>query len=725
MVTIPDGGVLPGPNPVSTVIAADGTEIPSYCLYYTRKYGMVVLFEQPRVAQSVYIYIQSGAQMNVYTPDSGLTPSMLLYTRKGQNSLSAARHIKAGKLHDRVQFMRHRWVKDNPLQISCDVTAQGMYGRGSAYSARLTGYLMTTDPGRTWVSAFSIYQGKKSPVQQGMEVYIDGNRVTADTRLSGKSCGQGQWMDLSKGIHKIDVYHATDPVREGFGALVVTWRTPNTTPGELGGLREKDLPHPNTPMWEARPLRENEIVRSGTCVVKTVEERKGAPVASFEARPLEIFWLSDESQPLLVYEFEAVTSGNPEDTRYTWQPGGDAKIEGRERITWLLPGYKESSMTLTVASGSRKSTVTLPFFAFRPGLSSDLNIPSTRQAFRNVCLDMLRAYPSNSDPTGEWDSTRWALLFTSLEFGSSRPLLAQIFSHNWDSMRKRIDPTNRFRIEDAFYEWFSFKDPERCLRWLKKIEKNEAVAERRKELRLMQAEILMYLLKDFDAARKLASDATGGRDDVSAIATVRMGDIEFLKGNINEAIRFYGEVQSQSKAAGHVETDSSALQWSAPPRWKANAGAAKARTRSTGRKDRVDDWKKGAVLDTSASETAKTLLEQGYYEEARNVLVRWERLFPLSKLTGDYIIHQADLYMKLENYKRARALLEAYCEHVEASSYIVPAVDMLLECMRKTGATRSEVETFARKMKKRLEFHPIAERMDYLLDRLKSHGSER
>jgi len=719
IVMIPDGGVLPGPNPVSTVLGAAGNEIPSYCLYYTRKYGLAVLFQPPATAKSVYVYLKGDMEMNVYTPDSGMTPSMLLYVRKGQSSLGAAKQIKPGKTQDSVEFIRHHPIKNDPMQISCEITRRGMHGEGSSYSASMTGYLMTTDPGRTWISAFSIYGDKTEPTQAGMEVYIDNTRIKADTKLSDKSCGAGQWMELNKGLHKINIYHATDPVRDLFGALLTTWRTPDTTTEELGGMRGSDLPYPNTPMWEARRMRESEIVRSGKGIVSSIEERNGAPLACFEVRPLAIFWLSDEAAPLLAYEFRAVTAGNPEGAGYIWEPARDTKIEGKEKISWLFPGYKESSMTLTVTAGSRKSTATLPFFGYEPTLRTDLNDPSARETFRDACLTMLQAYPPNEDPTESWSPAMWELFLATLELGSSRPLLAQIFSHNWDSMRKRLDSMDRWRLEDAFHEWYSFRDPEECLLWLEKTEKNERHTERRKELRLMRSEVYIYFLKDFDAARKLAVGASAGAGDVSALAKVRLGDIEFLRGDINEATRLYGGVQSKSETDNYLGTDADGLQWSAPPQWKTDTGSSRRKTPSPGTKDRVNNWKKGAVLDTSASETVKTLLKQGYYEEARNVLLRWETLFPLSKLSSDFIIHQADLYMKLGNYGKARTLLEAYCEHVETSSYIAPAVDMLLECMEKTNATDADLETFAGKMKKRLEFHPVAEKMDALLNKLK------
>jgi len=129
-------------------------------------------------------------------------------------------------------------------------------------------------------------------------------------------------------------------------------------------------------------------------------------------------------------------------------------------------------------------------------------------------------------------------------------------------------------------------------------------------------------------------------------------------------------------------------------------------------------------LDTSASETVRSLLEQGFYQEARNVLKRWERSFPLSKLSGDYFVHEADLYMRLKNYRRARTILEAYCKHVDASSYMPSALDLLLTCMMEAKATDEQIEEFCNDVAKRFEFHPVAGRIGSLLDMLKGGTRE-
>ena len=48
-------------------------------------------------------------------------------------------------------------------------------------------------------------------------------------------------------------------------------------------------------------------------------------------------------------------------------------------------------------------------------------------------------------------------------------------------------------------------------------------------------------------------------------------------------------------------------------------------------------------------------------------------------------------------------------EHIDASSYLPAAVEALLECQRRMDAPRDQRLAFCERMKKKLEFHPVAE----------------
>jgi len=70
--------------------------------------------------------------------------------------------------------------------------------------------------------------------------------------------------------------------------------------------------------------------------------------------------------------------------------------------------------------------------------------------------------------------------------------------------------------------------------------------------------------------------------------------------------------------------------------------------------------------------------------------------------------------MAVEDWVRAAAILEAYVEQVDASSFIPDAVDALLKCKIRLNEPKESLDAFIAEMKKKLEFHPIGQSLDSL-----------
>jgi hypothetical protein len=136
-----------------------------------------------------------------------------------------------------------------------------------------------------------------------------------------------------------------------------------------------------------------------------------------------------------------------------------------------------------------------------------------------------------------------------------------------------------------------------------------------------------------------------------------------------------------------------------------------------GKQPAVAEWKMNALLDVSASETVKGLIDQGFLLEAKQALRRWERAFPQSKLSGDLLLNEARFYMAVQDWRRARAILTPYCEHVDASSFMPAAAEALLACKLRLEEPDDEIVAFCKKMMKKLAFHPAALKMEVELRR--------
>jgi tetratricopeptide (TPR) repeat protein len=255
----------------------------------------------------------------------------------------------------------------------------------------------------------------------------------------------------------------------------------------------------------------------------------------------------------------------------------------------------------------------------------------------------------------------------------------------------------------------------------------------------MLAEVYMYHKKNLQEAKKILMPlAAQGTTEVAAMASIRLGDVAFLEKNVSEANRYWGSAQNRVKLANDVlKDDEDSVKWkgdAAPEPEKAKAepekgkrGKEKDEPKKPLRpfmphRDRVADWKKSAVLDTSMAAGVITLMKQGSYTDAFHELQKWERNFPTSKMSSDYILQEARFYMAIGNRQRARTSLEAYCENVDASSYLADAAELLFQCMLYDKEPDDVLTKFCEKMKKRFEFHPFAERVNSMLRQMRAGG---
>jgi len=288
----------------------------------------------------------------------------------------------------------------------------------------------------------------------------------------------------------------------------------------------------------------------------------------------------------------------------------------------------------------------------------------------------------------------WDIFWRVQEPGKGKALVAHIVSKRWTTIKDKLSSTHRLQLERRFFSLICHLAPDKALEWLENLEKRETDAARRGELRLMRVELLVYHLDDLDAARKAAKVVMSRSGDLAMKARIRLADIEFLAGNYNEARKMYGEVQS-----------------------RVNHG--KRATGKQGGKGGVQDWRIGAIRSTASSETVRSLMKQGYYLEAREVLDAWETEFPLSKLTGDYMVVEASYYIETGNYVRAKRVLDAYCAGMEATSYLPEALKQTLVCMIKMDAPNEELGELCAEIKKRFPYHPVGEEVENLWQILK------
>ncbi|MEI6072308.1 MAG: hypothetical protein WCS31_10985 [Verrucomicrobiae bacterium] len=699
-VHLPDGGILPGSTVTTVVMTEEGKVIPGWLLWQNADTGFSMVFADPgSPVRAVYVYVLSGRVAQLWKPESGLTPSAILCASPGHDSLPAAQALaKLGRVEPSVHSTNHAGISKAPFSIGGDLT-----GRPRPGSFYFLTYLEADKAGSYWFAPM-IIDGQ-------CEIFLDGTKLNPKEH-SKKWGGTGASVELTKGLHRVEVFQTaggtgnySDNKKSG-GLMFLTWRPPDEDPDRNKGT-------------ESRVINRSEIVRSGDCKLTAVESRNGAPVAVATATPGLCYWFENED-PLIVYDLSALTAGQPDDATYTWTFPKEGEFAGAD-VQWLFPGLRENSAKLTVKSGKGTSTCVVPFFGFSTQMTN-LEEADQREAFRNVLTTMLKAYPRSPDPVANWSSTWWNNILRTVEGREGYTLLLQLFTSHLDAARKKLSPGQLFALQDVLLDQTQRQNPGEALQWIQKFQPDASSVSRRSELKLREGEIQMYDFDDRKKAEKTFAEL-GGPGESSERAKVRLGDLAFLEGDLNKATAFYADVQRRARArrnaapslAGSLVADQlvqGGPAQPAQPDWRSSQPASQNPLKTGG----GPEQKHGALQEVSLSENVRTLIADNFLLEARQALLAWEIEFPLSKISGDYILRESAFHMKMGDWKRARPMLEAYCRQIDASGFLPAAASMLIACVDGAKETPSPalIETLG-KVKDRLKYHPVAADLDRFL----------
>jgi hypothetical protein len=685
-VHLPDGGILHGTTPATVVMTEDGKTLPSYLLWHNPESGFSIVFADPGdQSKPVYVYLQPTRLAQSWRPDTGLTPSAILCSNPGHDSLSAAQALaKFGPVEPTVHSMNAAGIPKAPLSIGGDLT--GHPRPGVFY---LLAYLNAPVAGSYWIAPF---------IRNGQcQITVDGNQLypKEHSKVWG---GTGQSVDLTAGLHRFEIFQ-TGPGSGPFastmgdgGLMFLAWRPPKETLKKV----------------EARVVSDTEIVRSGFCSLSAIEAKDGGPVAAGKANSGLVYWFEQE-EPLLIYDLTALTTGQPTDATYTWTFPEGATLQG-PKVQWIFPGFRETSVKLTVTSGKASSTCVIPFFGFGFG-KTNLQLPAHREAFRNALTKMLEAFPKNRDPVMNWSDAWLNNTLRTVEAGEGYPLLQRLFSDHFEAIRRKLSPAQLATIEDLFLDEVVHENSREALTWLQKFQPTLEGSPRQFELKLREGELQMYYLGDHKQAEAIFSQLSAFSNEYGERAKIRLGDLALISGDLNKATALYADVQNRARArrnavgvSGKSVADQFAqgAQKTATPAPSATASA-------------VIDLKGGALQEVSLSENVRSLIEEDYLLEARQALGTWELEFPLSKISSDYILRESALYMKMGDWKRAQPMLEAYCREIDASSYLPEAASMLITCVTNAKESPDSIREIIEKVKGRLKYHPVAAQLERFL----------
>ncbi|MEO0452706.1 MAG: hypothetical protein AAFY98_01045 [Verrucomicrobiota bacterium] len=664
-IQLPDGGILSGAAPLTTVKTDQGQDVPSYLFFHNTQSGFSLVFADPgKKVDRVHVYVQPTTSPNLWTPESEITPSAVLAVRPGRASQASAQSLgKLGSVEPEVHIQNEAGISKAPLSIGGDLS-----GRPRPASFYLLAHVEAPATGEYWIAPVTV-DGETS-------VSVNGDRLSLKER--GKGWGsRGDSVELEKGTNLIEIFQTAEGKgpysshnKQG-GLVIMAWKPP----------KEK-LPKGHL----VRTIDSSEILRSGSASLVSVDAKDGAPVAAAEIVPQRSFWIGEE-EPLITYGLTAYHEGQPEGTTYTWTLTDDAQVNAEE-THWVFPGFTENEITLTAQAGDQTSTATYSIFAYST-TGTDLNFSNHREDYRIALTTMLESFGENSAPVLSWSDAWWNNIIRTIEGDEGFELLIQLFTHHEKVARRKLEPEQIQMLQNLLLDQLQQRDPTKTLEWVKTF-LDSASGSERDALRLREGELKMIYFDQKEEAAEIFKSISEKPGEFTDLATIRLGDHALLSGDLNLATSRYAEVQNRARKRRN------SLKLSA---------------------DSVDA-SRGALQEVSLSENVQRLIYEEFYMEARRSLQDWELEFPLSKVSGDFIIQEATLYSEIEDWKRAQVMLAAYCREIDASSFLPKAAEMLIESASNLDEPPSSLREIIESVRDRLKFHPAAAELDSYLSSL-------
>ncbi len=652
LVFLPDGGLLPIPEPRPTVLDGTGKAIDFDTLWRNPQEGLGLVIAKPDTPGfSVYIGRQSRLTRN---DRASFMPGPLFYVKQGKASLEAATRLNGGFPPGRDSVM-------GPVAL---IGQQGNpFGPDLDFSGWFSAWLQVDKPGRHYVATIS---------DEGSLVKIDGKTVAEwpglHTRQAGAKGQFGSFIELAAGQHPVDYYYFNGT---GPSEAQLAWRPPGAS---------ESLP-------ELVPA--SAYLHSGLSQLTGVVDRDGGPVAIPSVTCETYFWFGE--LPANLYRLAPTfTAGNPSNTVYEWRMD-DGKLVREAAFPWIFEGDAPRSVTLVARSGNRVSSASCTVRRPATPPAASLYNPTQRTLFRTALLTRCRATPPPGRPAADWTPGLWDVLLNVVEPFKGQALFTELFDRSREDLVQRLSPTDRGFLEDLFVENLRYSDPAKAAVWLDRFEREEKTLDRKREWILAKVELALYRTGDtnlaWQTALNLSKQASG--TEAGVLALVRLGDIEALAGNFDKARGYYSQAQAQTPR----KTVDDRRKPSGP-----KAGSSFTR--------RVDPWKAEAVRGGAYYETIRELLRDGYRREAHQELRNWEIELPTDKLGGEYPVAEAEYFMAIRDYSRARIILDACLKAVDVSPYIPRAMSMQLTCLQKLGR-QEEALTLAALARRRFPGTPV------------------
>ena len=689
-VKIPDGGLLPGKYPVPDVRDDKGNALEHVIVGHLQSDSLGVLFAQPESGDA-HIYIKGSSTPPAKPSVTHLIPSVLYFAKNGNASLENAKRMA-------TEYPPAQGASFNIW--SCIGSMVNPYGPDDDYSSWFVGAILLKKKEFIYFATVS---------DEGSEFAIDGKTIVSwpgiHTREGGAKGQHGASVELDAGLHRVDYFHFE---AKGKQESQLTWRRKGITEGPV-------------------PELVNDFAKSGDAAITKIAFKDGRVGAGIRgtSEPNGYFWTGE--QPLTLFTLSYVGTDSAEDTvSVTWEFGKEKRIS-EPLVEWLVPGDADQmSYPVTLAISNRAGVARTSARLVCPWTPTELSLDNQgdRLNFRKGLYNMIRATPKTADPCADWKPEHWEILVELLEPYRAGPILYEIFTRSFETLQK-LPPEQRWALEDRFIETLRLqRNDKQLIEWINKFESNEKISARK--FRWKDERVCAFLFDVNDAASAKHEVAflreAAIAPDQTQIAALRQGDVERALGNIDAATKFYKDAQERYRSRNKLGATGGRLAYVGPRKRKAaegtnaveKAASKRPKLQSLTSQKKVDDWKIYTVHDTSMYATITSFIAQDAVPEAFQKLTDWENESPQSKLSGEYPLAEAKVYVHVEDYRRAINAIDAYRKSVAMSAQLADAMKLEVECLQKINdkkRTREIAEDFV----KRFPGHPFEAEMKEVL----------
>ena len=689
-VKIPDGGQLPGKYQIPDVRDDAGKPVEHLIVGHDPYDALGVLFAPPDAGSAVHIYLTGSTTPPPKPSSTHLIPSVLYYTKNGNASLEEAKRM-AREYPPAKGASFGTWM--------CIGSMVNPYGPDDDFSSWFVGAIFLTKRENIYFATVS---------DEGSEFWIDGKMVVSwpgiHTREGGAKGQHGASVDLAEGLHRIDYYHFEE---RGKQEAQLTWRRK--------GVTDKPVPELVT-----------DFAKSGSASIAGIVFKDGRVGAGIRgtSEPNGYFWTGEQPLTLFTLGYTGVSANDK--VAVTWEFGKNKRIS-EPILEWLVSGdHDQMAYPVTLAVSNAAGVARTSARLLCPWTPTELSLDkqSDRLSYRKALYNMIRAVPPPGNPCADWAPDYWNILVELLEPYRAGPILYELFTRGFDTLQK-IPSDQRWALEDRFIETIRLqRNDKMLLDWITKLEHNEKTSARK--FRWKDERVCAYLFDVNDpvsAKREVAFLKEAAiAPDQTQIAALRQGDVERAMGNVDEATKFYKEAQERYRSRNKVGMAGGRLTYIGARKSKKiegtnavdKAASKKTKLRSLSSLVKVDDWKIYTVHDASMFATVTSFLTQDALPEAFQKLSDWENESPQSKLSGEFPLAEAKVYIHVEDYRRAINTLATFRKGVTMSAQLADAMKLEIECLQKIN-DKKRVKDVAEDFLKRFPGHPYEAEMKEVL----------